>query len=53
MLFADFFNLFNLRRVRDYIQHTELTFRALHPHFGNVDEYQRPFATRLGIRFNW
>jgi outer membrane receptor protein involved in Fe transport len=53
VLLADAFNLFNLRRARDYQQNSEVTFNAPHPDYGQITEYQVPFRLRLGIRYEF
>jgi hypothetical protein len=52
-LVADIFNVFNLRRVLDYEQNTEISFGVINPDFGAVTEYQQPFRVRIGARFEF
>jgi len=53
VLLADFFNLTNLQRVRDYDNFTENTFGALNPSYGARFAYQTPRQIRLGVRFEF
>lgn len=52
-LLADVFNVFNLRRVLDYGQNTEISFGVPNPDFGAVTEYQQPLRLRVGVRFEF
>lgn len=52
-LLIDAFNAFNLRRVVDYNQNTELSFGVDNPDFGAVAAYQEPRRVRLGLRFEF
>ena len=60
VLLADAFNLFNMRRVRNYQQNTELQPTIPDPDFGKVSDatgtnaaYQAPFRLRLGVRYEF
>ncbi len=57
---ADMFNLFNLQRVRDYDNFTEIGYLTENPDYGTATNtntgtagYQTPFQLRLGIRFEF
>ena len=60
-LLVDFFNLTNRRAATDYDYCSDTTFGASNPNFGlpingcsgPLPSYQSPFATRLGVRFDW
>jgi hypothetical protein len=60
-LFADVFNIFNLRRTLDYDNWTELSLGVPNPDFGKpvsqlfsgAPQFQQPFRLRLGARFEF
>jgi hypothetical protein len=47
------FNLFDIGRVLEYNQNTEITFGVPNPDFGKVSAYHRPRRLRLGVRFEF
>jgi hypothetical protein len=60
VLLADMFNVFNLQRVRDYDNTTEIGYLTPNPDFGQpanpntgVAGYQDPFQLRFGVRFEF
>jgi outer membrane receptor protein involved in Fe transport len=60
VVLADVFNLFNMRRVRNYQQNTQISFPTTHPDYGKVSDatgtnaaIQAPFRLRLGIRYEF
>ena len=60
VLLADVFNVFNMQRVRNYQQNTELSPTRPDPDFGKISDasgtnaaYQAPFLMRLGIRYEF
>jgi hypothetical protein len=60
VLVADAFNLFNVQRVREYDQNTQIGYLTPNPDFGQpanpntgVSGYQDPFALRFGVRFEF
>ena len=59
VLLADAFNLFNVRRVRDYDNTTQIGYLTPNPDYGQpttaqlTSSYQDPFSVRLGVRFEF
>jgi hypothetical protein len=53
VLAADVFNLFDLQRVVDYDQDTQLAYRVANPDYGRRTRYQEPRQVRLAVRYEF